>query len=283
MEVYVANAFTGERFGGNPAGVVPLGQAPFPPEEDMQRIAALIKHSETAFVRQSGEDVFSLRYYSPGMEVDLCGHATIAAFCVLREEKALPAGDYRIETRAGRLGLKLEKDAVWLDMAPGRIRQTLPREEALAVYEALGLCEADAPEGLPACVVGTGLDDILLPVNSLASLHAARLNREALMALSQRYDVAGAHLFCLEDPGCTAHCRNFAPLYDIDEECATGTANGALTHYLHQQGILPPGREQRFLQGEAMGRPSLVLSRTDERGNIRIGGGAVIMIAGVLR
>lgn len=283
MEFFVANAFTDERFGGNPAGVVPLGEAPFPPAEEMRRIAALLKHSETAFVRQSGGGGFSLRYYSPGMEVDLCGHATIAAFRVLREEKALPAGDYRIDTRAGRLGVRLEKDSVWLDMAPGRIRQTLSREETLPVYAALGLSEADAPENLPACVVGTGLDDIMLPVNSLASLNAARLDREALMALSRQYDVTGAHLFCLDDPNYTAHCRNFAPLYEIDEECATGTANGALTHYLCQQGILPLGREQRFLQGEAMNRPSLVLSRTDEQGHIRIGGGAVVMIAGELR
>lgn len=283
MELYVANAFTGERFGGNPAGVVPLGQAPFPPEADMQRIAALIKHSETAFVRESSAGAFSLRYYSPCMEVDLCGHATIAAFRVLYAEKALPAGDYRIETRAGALGLRLEADAVWLDMAPGRIRHTLPREDALAVYASLGLSEADAPEGLPACVVGTGLDDIMLPVKSLASLQAASLDREALIKLSRHYGVAGAHLFCLDDPHCTAHCRNFAPLYDIDEECATGTANGALTHYLHQQGVIPLGQEQRFLQGEAMGRPSVIRSRTDEQGHICIGGGAVIMIAGELR
>ena len=172
---------------------------------------------------------------------------------------------------------------MWLDMAPGQIRQTLTREEALPVYAALGLGMTDAPDDLPACVVGTGLDDIMLPVASRASLDAARLDREALIALSRRYEVTGAHVFCLDDPGCTAHCRNFAPLYDIDEECATGTANGALTHYLCQQGRIQAGREQRFLQGEAMGRPSLVLSRRDEQGHIRIGGGAVVMIAGELR
>ena len=139
MEFFVANAFTEERFGGNPAGVVLQGGAPFPPEAEMQRIAALIKHSETVFVRQIGGAAFSLRYYSPCMEVDLCGHATIAAFSVLREEKNLPPGDYRIDTRAGQLGVRLEPHTVWLDMAPGQIRQTLTREEALPVYAALGL------------------------------------------------------------------------------------------------------------------------------------------------
>lgn len=56
----------------------------------------------------------------------------------------------------------------------------------------------------------------------------------------------------------TAWCRNFAPLYGIDEEAATGTANGALTEYLYWQGILKDEDQSLYLQGESMGRPSKI-------------------------
>ena len=58
----------------------------------------------------------------------------------------------------------------------------------------------------------------------------------------------------------TAWCSNYAPLYDIPEECATGTSNGALTYYLYLRGAVKPEQENVFLQGEHMGRPSEIRS-----------------------
>lgn len=66
-------------------------------------------------------------------------------------------------------------------------------------------------------------------------------------------------MFCLGD-GCVC-CSNFAPLYDIPEECATGTSNGALTYYLYRRGLVRPGEETLFMQGEHMHRPSRIRSR----------------------
>ena len=100
------------------------------------------------------------------------------------------------------------------------------------------------------------------------------------MALSKKYDVTGVHMFCLGDD-CTAYCSNYAPLYDIPEECATGTSNGALTYYLYLRGDVKPERENVFLQGEHMSRPSEIRSFLYEKDGavtVRIGGSAVMSL-----
>ena len=100
MKLYVADAFTTQRFSGNQAGVAVLGTEPFPAEELMRALAGELKHSETAFVRQTGEKSFHIRYFTPAEEVDLCGHATIASFTVLRDTGAIGPGDYALHTRS---------------------------------------------------------------------------------------------------------------------------------------------------------------------------------------
>ena len=80
MKYFIVDAFTDEPFGGNPAGVVLIDTAEFPDEKYMQQVAAEFRYSETAFVRRDGEEEFTVRYFTPCGEVDLCGHATIATF-----------------------------------------------------------------------------------------------------------------------------------------------------------------------------------------------------------
>ena len=80
----------------------------------------------------------------------------------------------------------------------------------------------------------------------------------------------------------TAHVRNFAPLYGVDEESATGTANAALTHYLQRQGLIQQGSECSFLQGEKMGRPSVVETILRPDGIVYVGGKCRIVANGEL-
>ena len=104
--------------------------------------------------------------------------------------------------------------------------------------------------------------------------------------LSRKYDVTGVHMFCPGADGVTAWCSNYAPLYDIPEECATGTSNGALTYYLYLRGDVKPGEENVFLQGEHMSRPSeirSVLYEKDGAVTVRIGGRAVASMSCDLR
>ena len=285
MRFYVADAFTARPFSGNQAGVVPLGTGPFPEEALMRALAGELKHSETAFVRRTGEQSFHIRYFTPAEEVDLCGHATIAAFTVLRQTGEIPAGRYALHTRSGDLAVSVEPEAVWMDMAPPEEGRSFSREEQAELYAAYGLTLADRPEGLEPQAVSTGLLDILLPVRDVTVLDRARQDEAEVCRLSERYGVVGVHMFCpkAERLWEGAYCRNFAPLYAIPEEAATGTSNGALTFYLYRRGLISPGTENSFLQGMTMGKPSEILSRLSEESGavrVRIGGRAVLTLRG---
>lgn len=264
MDLYIADAFTTVRFSGNQAGVALLGGQPFPEDGFMRALAGELKHSETAFVRRTGEGAFHIRYFTPAGEVDLCGHATIAAFTVLRETGGAGPGWYALHTRSGDLTVEVRQDSVWMDMAPPREGRSFSAQEQAGLYAAYGLGGADRPDGLEPQVVDTGLPDILLPVRDRETLARAAQDSAEVIRLSRLYGVVGVHMFCLgREAGVTAHCRNFAPLYDIPEEAATGTSNGALTCYLYRRGFVAPGAENRFLQGGDMGKPSEILSRLD--------------------
>ena len=279
MELYVVDAFTTRRFSGNQAGVALLA-GDFPAEEFMQALAGELKHSETAFVRQTGPGRFHIRYFTPAGEVDLCGHATIAAFTVLRERGVLAPGAAELTTRAGALEIEVEADAVWMDMAPPAEGRGFSQDEQAELYAAYGLSLDHRPAGLEAQAVSTGLCDILLPVDGPAALDGAVQDAQAVTRLSRRYGVVGVHMFC-RGAAAAARCRNFAPLYGIPEEAATGTSNGALTYYLYRRGLITPGAENRFVQGEAMGKPSEILTRlTDKDGvRVRVGGRAVVTLS----
>ncbi len=285
MEFFVADAFTRVPFSGNQAGVVPLGMGEFPDEIFMRGLAGELKHSETAFVRQTGPDSFHIRYFTPAEEVGLCGHATIASFTVLRETGMISAGNYALHTRSADLQVDVSKTAVWMDMAPPKDGQTFTETEQAELYAAYGLKLADRPDGLEPQAVDTGLPDILLPVQDIAILNQARQNEAEVCRLSKHYGVVGVHMFCPKPGGFRQGtcCRNFAPLYAIPEEAATGTSNGVLTYYLYRRGLLSAGAENIFFQGEAMGKPSEILSRlNDVNGtvSVRVGGGAVLALRG---
>ncbi|MBO6061074.1 MAG: PhzF family phenazine biosynthesis protein, partial [Clostridia bacterium] len=94
----IAEAFASAPLSGNPAGVVVLGRAPFPEDALAIRIAAELRHSETAFVRDLGGDEFALRYFTPVCEAALCGHATVAAFTLLRDKLRLAPGEKLVHT-----------------------------------------------------------------------------------------------------------------------------------------------------------------------------------------
>lgn len=278
MKVYVMDSFSDRIFGGNQAGVVLADKALEPAV--MQQVAAELKHSETAFVWQT-EEGNRLRYFTPAGEVDLCGHATVAVFALLRRLGRIEDGTHKALTRAGTLEIEVSGETVWMDMAPPKTLGILPEESWEELYGAYGLTLEDRPADLPPEIVSTGLADIMMPVRDHEALLRAVQDERTVTELSRRFDVTGVHMFCLGEEA--VYCSNFAPLYDIPEECATGTSNGALTYYLYERSLVEPERENLFLQGEHMERPSRILSRLtvqDGAVRVRIGGQAVMSLAG---
>ena len=285
LRLFIVDAFTDQLFGGNQAGVALLrADQTFPEDALMQKIAAELKHSETAFVKRIQPNVFQLRYFTPEGEVALCGHATISAFTVLRSTGEIACGEAVAKTNSGDLRVAVEPDKVWLEMPQGQLIKTLNEEESARVYSAYGLNLDDRPDGIRPCIVKVGLADILLPIDSKDKLDYAIQNRAGVIALSKELDVVGVHLFfCPKESETTAYCRNFAPLFGIDEESATGTSNASLTHYLRVLGRVKRNKINTFVQGEAMGKPSLIYSKIDDRDTIWIGGSAMISVEGELK
>ncbi|MBQ4368021.1 MAG: PhzF family phenazine biosynthesis protein [Muribaculaceae bacterium] len=278
MRYFIVDAFTEKPFGGNPAGVVLLDDGcDFPTAQIMQQVAAEFRYSETAFVKRHGAAEFTVRYFTPCGEVDLCGHATVATFGVLGQTGAVPAGTMCLNhTLAGDLKVKVAHKVMMEMAAP----QVLPATvEVERLHRIMGVA---GETHLPVLVVSAGLPDIMLPVPNLDSLHALRPAMDSLALLSTEMGVTGVHAFAIEDDGFTAHVRNFGPRYGIPEESATGTANAALTHYLHHNGIVDAPAMCRFLQGEAMGRPSVVETELQADGKIWTGGSCAIVAWGNL-
>ncbi|MEG1747234.1 MAG: PhzF family phenazine biosynthesis protein, partial [Oscillospiraceae bacterium] len=201
---------------------------------------------------------------------------------VLRDEGAILPGKFALKTMAGDLNIEVSGTAVWMDMAPPVEAKTFSAEEAAPLYRAYGLDPACCPPGFAPKAVSTGLLDILLPVATLEDLENAVQDEGEVTRLSKLHGVVGVHMFCVTgEADMTAHCRNFAPLYAIPEEAATGTSNGGLTYYLWRQGLVTAGEENRFLQGEHMGKPSKIHSRlfeTEGKITVQIGGNAVIAL-----
>lgn len=287
MKFLIVDAFTETTFGGNPAGVVLLpDDSDFPSDEVMVKTAAELRYSETAFIKKLGNSEFNIRYFTPAAEVDLCGHATIGSFCAMQHLGLIDAGDTCINhTCAGDLEINIGDGFVMMEMATPVDIATISSDDALnELYDIMGTKYDPTKIKLLPKLISTGLPDIMMPLATQEDLNAMEPDMKALSALSEKYKVTGVHAFTLDsENGVTAHCRNFAPLYDIDEEAATGTSNGALTYYFYLNKIIKAVDKCKIIQGEKMKRPSVILSEIDASGsscNIKVGGSAVVLAEG---
>jgi PhzF family phenazine biosynthesis protein len=279
---YIVDAFAKEPFGGNPAGVVFLDSAEFPPDEIMLKLAAEFRYSETAFVRLVETGIFETRYFTPTAEVDLCGHATIGSFFALLDDGEISNNaSYTNRTKAGDLRIDIIDGAVFMEMGAPKLLGGI--DDSGELYRIMGSEPPIIPRenNLGAAIVSTGLPDILMPVADESQLEKLTPDFSALAALSEKLGVVGVHAFAIGASDGRIHTRNFAPLFGIDEEAATGTSSGALAYYLLAKGLLREGEEITFIQGESMGRPSEITARAGEK--IFVGGGAVVIASGRLK
>ncbi len=271
------NAFARTKRGGNPAGVVLDAEGLA--ETFLQKVAARAGLSETAFVQKSAAADFKIRFFTPAAEVDLCGHATIAAFSLLFGLRRIPPGQHRQETKAGILGVEVQTDGtVFMEQTLPVFESGIDRGE---VAGSLGIGLDSLAPDMPVQIVSTGLRDIIVPVVSLRALSSLRPDLERIAEISRKHGAVGYHAFSMETkPMSTAHCRNFAPLYGIPEEAATGTSSGALACYLFKHGKVTEEQARKlvFEQGEVLKRPSEILVRLEIGNNeivrVQVGGKA---------
>ncbi|WP_459191759.1 PhzF family phenazine biosynthesis protein [Halosimplex sp. J119] len=286
--VQIVDAFTTEPMAGNPAGVVP--EAADLTDDQMAAIASELGASETAFVLPGDEADRRLRYFTPEREVDLCGHATVAAFASLYDRAVVESGTYAVETNVGTLDVEIEPDGtVWFTQSPPRVREVdVSLEEAA---EALGLDVAalsEVGEDLPIARASTGLPFLVVPVGYFEQLSAIEPDLPAVEELCESVDAEGLYAFTFDtlEREATLHGRAFVPLAGIPEDPVTGTASGAVGSYLRYQGALDEDDPLVFEQGHFRDRPGRVLvdTREGEEGETapRVGGQAVAALDGDL-
>lgn len=246
VHIYEIHAFTEGGKGGNAAGVVIQPGVSSLRSSQMLDISARMGFSETAFVMESDLADYKVRFFTPTEEVELCGHATIGTFWLLEHLGHLKGRQTLVqETKAGLLKIKVSSEEILMEQATPDFGPILEPEE---IFWSLGLSENHQAPGLPVQIVSTGLKDILVPVNSIEALRSIQPDLEEIRKISEVNGVTGYHCFALASgheltqetsrPTVTAWCRNFAPLFGIAEESATGTSNGALAAYLSAYGAV---------------------------------------------
>lgn len=261
VDVYVAAAFSKDDKGGNKAGVV-LGRSELTSVQKAA-IAKEMGYSETAFVLDSNKADFKLQYFTPTEEVPLCGHATIAAFSTLKLLNMLDKTDCTIETETGILNIHIKDDGLIL------MEQNCPAYLEVLDSDIFTGCieKGFIDHRFPIQIVSTGLNDIMLPVDSAEHLELLSPDFEMIANMSKEKEVVGVHAFTMmKESDVTAICRNFAPLYGIDEESATGTASCALACYLFKYYKHQP--QYIFEQGHNMGEISRIVVNLSYHENV---------------
>ncbi len=252
--LYRLAAFTADPRGGNPAGVW-LGEA-LPDATTMQRIAAEVGYSETAFIAPLAGSRRIVRYYSPQAEVSFCGHATIAGGVVLGRLEG--AGTYVLETAVGEVPVTVTREGSgWQASLESVAPAHRPADPAL-VSEVLALLGWPAEElatDLPPALAYAGAWHLVLAAASLQRIERLSYDFEALKALMAREGLTTLQLVWRES-ATRFHARDPFPVGGVVEDPATGAAAAALGGYLRDAGLIQAPAHLTIRQGEAMGRPS---------------------------
>ncbi len=266
-KLYQVDAFTMEKFKGNPAGVVM--HADGLSEAEMQSIARELNNSETAFLFESSSSEYDVhtRYFTPTSEVPICGHATIASQYVRAIENRMDQGLIYNKTGAGILPVEISKiDAhLKVTMTQGQITFGLILESDLRsrLLSALGIGEGDMLENAKIQVVSTGHSKVMIGIKSVALLNKLNPDMGKLKQISSEIACNGFYVFSLNtlDTDPLVQGRMFAPAIGIQEDPVTGNANGPLGAYLvHYKMVDSSGDLVKFkaLQGEAMQRSGVI-------------------------
>ncbi|EOH83164.1 PhzF family isomerase [Enterococcus casseliflavus] len=290
LKVYQVDAFTTEKFRGNPAGVVLNGDNLT--DQEMQAIARELNNSETAFLLSpdSPDHDVRTRYFTPKTEVPICGHATIASQYVRAIENNLESCRVMNKINIGTLPIeinKLENDYT-ITMAQGDIEfsQYISGSNLEFLMNALRITENDLDERCPVQIVSTGRSKVLIGIKSRHVLDRIVPNLEALKELSKAIDCTGYFLFTLhpETETILSHGRMFAPISGIDEDPVTGNAVAPLGAYLIKHKLVKHDNSMfsfKVEQGHAMGRSGVVdvsvLIKEGEPVEVSLGGSAVIV------
>lgn len=273
MEIQRLAAFANEDEGGNPAGVVLLDE--LPQTDIMQRVAADVGFSETAFAAQQ-ENSWRVRYFSPESEVPFCGHATIALGAALAQRFS-----------NGRFALELNNTSITVDgdadgnhisaslQSPATSSAPADPQQLSAALELFGWSTDQLDNNLPAAFANAGANHLIIGVKSRQILADMKYDLQRGRAFMRDADIITVCLVYAESP-VLFHTRNPFASGGVYEDPATGAATAALAGYLRDINWPHNGRID-VIQGEDMGYKSLICA---EFGN---NAGESVKVSGAVR
>ncbi len=283
------DAFTDRPLGGNPCAV--LFETDGFTDEMMLAIAREMNLSETAFVYQSMIADYGARYFTPGGEIPLAGHPTIATVHALIEsDRLLLTGEITeiiLELQAGLIPVEIsskEGKILGIIMTQNKplFMATYSSSEVLPVF---GLTAEDLLPNSIIQTVSTGTPQLMVSLRDLETLKRIQIDMPGFSAFHAQGDFFSAHLFCLG--GATSagdtFARHFAPPPDIIEDPFTGSATGGMAAYLWHYGLID---QQAFIaeQGHWLSRPGQatveLIGPRDDIQAVKVGGQAVTVMHG---
>jgi PhzF family phenazine biosynthesis protein len=300
VRAFQVDAFTAQRFRGNPAGVVLDADALS--SEDMQLIARELNNGDTAFVLRPDADDHDLRvrFFTPRREAAFVGHATVAVHAVRASLQLAPcsrqkqqSGIVEVDTVSGASPARIA-----IHQAPPALKRTLTAAELSAVLGALGLTPAELDARCPSQIAGETSTRLMIGLADGASLSRVQPDLTRLTSLSAQLGAAGYFLFslCPTVPEVYSEARMFCPALGIAEDPVSGNAHAMLGAYLIQHSLIEVPKvadseadtvEFTGAQGHHMDRPGRVgVALNLQRGrldSITILGEAVIVFSASLQ
>ncbi len=256
LPIFQVAAFTDQNFGGNPAAVVPLEE--WLDETMMQKIAAENNLSETAFFVPLGPGEWHIRWFTPAVEVPLCGHATLASAAVIRSKLGHRDWPIRLQSASGPLVIDVDSDKFVLDLPANRGNP------------------AELPEGLEVALGATALesyiaanDIYMIVLRDEASVVALRPDFSKMATMTK-------HGVIVTAPGDKVDfvSRFFAPAIGIAEDPVTGAAHCVLTPYWSKR------LNKGTLDARQVSSRAGVLECEDHGDRVKLRGSAVFFLSG---
>src|SRR5512137_1129931 len=288
--LFLVDAFTQERFCGNPAAVVL--DADQLTDEEMRRVTRELAGLEVAFVLGSESQHYDLElgFFSPRREVGFVGHAPVAAHYVRAMADGVPRGKVRQKSAAGIVGVEVSGKApnlrVTIDQTPATFGPIVPEERLAPVLDALGISSSSLHPACPVQVMSTANSRLLIGLQSPDTLDSLQPKMDQLIHLTPHVGADGFFVFAIK-PGngsITTESRMFCPVIGVPEDPVSGNAHGMLGVYLLHNGLLAPtegdasfvGLQGRFV--ERPGRVEVTVACSGKRASgVRVTGDAVIV------
>jgi PhzF family phenazine biosynthesis protein len=288
--LFLVDAFTRERFCGNPAAVVL--DADVLQEDEMRRIARELSGTEVAFVFASDSPEYDveIRFFSPRREVAFVGHATVAAHYVRAMVDGVPRGKVRQKSQSGIVEVEITGDApglrVSIEQTPATFGPVVPEERIGPVLDALGISSSSLHPACPVQVMSKANSRLMIGLQTPDTLASLQPKMDRLVHLTPHVGADGFFIFAVvpDSKPVATESRMFCPVLGVPEDPVSGNAHGMLGVYLLNNGLLTPtkgaasfvGHQGRYV--DRAGQVEVTVQASGKRAtSVRVTGDAVIV------